>query len=424
MTFYPLRTILLAAFCLVATVLNAQCPTGYIPQPFQDCIGAIPVCSPVYTAPDGFLCGQGAIPNEVLSQGCGVAEHTSTWYTFQAHTGGLLAFYILPSDITNFTNFSRAEGIRDYDWILYKVPADTNSQPGILCSRIYQNTQYQLSCNFAGEKGVTGMFNRLGAVARGSSQFANGTRFNDPLPVQPGDRFYLMIDNFVFDSAGYTVRFLTPADSSAYADIGFRTPLSIEHISYDPQCVGNCPVLLRLNRTVACTSLEVKVYNPADLSQSYQSAAFCPGARASSDSVWVVGDFNAVDTSLAIVLKSPDSLGIRYQCLRRTGDSDTIQLKTRRPGQYSTITDTRKLQGYTRNLLAPNPFTQQIVATLPEEGRYSITLYNELGVRVYQQEGLSGQTVLTLPASLAPGLYSADISGQGRHWRQRLLRQQ
>lgn len=268
------------------------------------------------------------------------------------------------------------------------------------------------------------MYDRMGAVANGSSQPASGTRFNDPVPVRQGDRFYLVVDNFRSDTVGYTIRFLAPTDSAIYADISFRTPLAIEHISYDPQCVGNCPVLLTLNRSVACSMMDVKVYNPANLGQVFQSVAFCPGTKMYSDSVWVVGDFNPVDSSLAIVLTNYDTTGLQYQCLRRSGDSDTIQLKPRRPGQYSTITDARKLEGLTRNLLAPNPFSQQIVATLPEAGRYSVTLYNELGVQVYHQEGLSGRTVLTLPTGLAPGLYSAEISGQGRHWRQRLLRQE
>lgn len=419
-----IRRLLALVLCLSGSLVYAQtCPPGYVPKPYQDCIGAIPVCSPLYTAPNGLLCGSGAQWDQVRTR-CGVTEHMSSWYTFQAQTSGLLAFYIIPSDVQNLTDFSAGDGWRDYDWVVYKVPADTNAQPGYLCSMVHDSAHYQFSCNYSGQKGVTGMYDRMGAAANGSSQNAGGTRFNDPLPVQQGDRFYLLVDNFRIDTVGYTIRFLAPTDSAIYADVSFRTPLAIERISYDPQCVGNCPVLLTLNRSVPCSMMDVKVYNPANLGQVFQSVASCPGNRTYSDSVWVVGDFNPVDSSLAIVFTSHDTTGLRYQCLRRTGDSDTIQLKPRRPGQYSTITDTKKLEGYTRNLLAPNPFSQEIVATLPEVCRYSVILYNELGVRVYHQEGLSGRTVLTLPTGLAPGLYSAEIAGQGKRWRQRLLRQQ
>lgn len=403
---------------------QGQCPPTYIPKPFQDCVGAIPVCALEYASPDGGVCGDGLIANEVQSS-CGTAEVYSSWYTFQAQTDGLLAFYILPNDIRHPDDFSARDGERDYDWVLFRFPGTmAGRHPSDLCGMLRRNTTYQVSCNFAGQRGVTGMYDRQGALPAGSSQNAGGTRFNDPLPVQAGDRFYLMINNCSVDSVGYVLRFLGLADSTRYADISFATQQGIEAVAYDPNCIGNCPVLLRTSRPVNCSSLGVRVINPMNVTQPISASALCFRNQAYSDSLWIVGDFNPLDSSLSIVLTDFDSSGFRYLCAGGLVVSDTIQLKPRRPGQYSTITDTKKLEGYTRNLLAPNPFTNQIVATLPVTGSYQITLYNELGVRVYRQEGLSGQTVLVLPAGLARGLYSAEITGQGKRWRQRLLRQE
>ena len=77
------KALLSTSFLLFFTLLlTAQTPT------VQDCLGAIPICQPVYTE-NQVLPGDGNYPNEVSSSiSCLDGEDFSIWYTFTVQESG------------------------------------------------------------------------------------------------------------------------------------------------------------------------------------------------------------------------------------------------------------------------------------------------------------------------------------------------
>src|SRR4026208_274334 len=96
--------------------LKSQVPTE------QDCLGAIPICGPVYTTPSSTF----AAGNYLNEDGPGTClvpgEWNSLWFVFTVITSGDIAFTIIP--VSPFA---------DYDWALYNL---TNAS----CDEIQTNS--------------------------------------------------------------------------------------------------------------------------------------------------------------------------------------------------------------------------------------------------------------------------------------------
>src|SRR5580765_6473636 len=91
----------LALILSFATFCSAQVPTD------QDCLGAIPICGPVYTTPSSTF-GMGNYPNEDPPGTCLIpGEWNSLWFTFTVITSGNIAFKITP-----------VNAFADYDWAM------------------------------------------------------------------------------------------------------------------------------------------------------------------------------------------------------------------------------------------------------------------------------------------------------------------
>ena len=153
----------------------------------EDCQTAIAVCcgSSITYTPSGI--GQ---QNETLG-GCLSTEHHSVWYKFTIDTGGTLTFVITPT------------GNVDYDWALYgpNVTCGTRGTP-IRCSYAAPGGQY-----------LTG----LSMTATDLSEGAGGDGFVRYLDVNPGETYYLYVDNF--SSTVYTFNLVwggTASISSAF----------------------------------------------------------------------------------------------------------------------------------------------------------------------------------------------------------------
>ncbi|MEL6945729.1 MAG: hypothetical protein AAFO82_23990, partial [Bacteroidota bacterium] len=125
--FLPL--IIVAGLLLLCLNLSAQTPT------IQDCLGAIPICEPIYHE-DKVANGEGNYPNEISNAiSCLADERNAIWYTFTVNETGDFGFILTPNDPND-----------DYDWALYDL---TNAD----CEEIRTNPDLLVSCNAAGQQG-------------------------------------------------------------------------------------------------------------------------------------------------------------------------------------------------------------------------------------------------------------------------------
>ena len=417
-----LTLLALSLFLPIAAFAQRQvtCDSNYVPRPYQDCPGAIALCGAIYHAETNSICGEGLLVDEAVGS-CGTQERVTSWYTFRATTSGLLSFYIQPNDVTDSLAWSSptGQGDTDYDFLVFKLPAGATTSYST-CQLLQRDpaspsNQYELACNYSGQRGCTGLSDLPAAV--------NNARFGAPVSANAGDVFVMLVDNFNINTLGYTIRFFTPSNNPRYADVTQGLPLEVEALSYDPACTGNCPTLVRLNRAVSCQNLSAQVYDPANIGLQYSAAVTCGGQGAFSDSVWIVGNFNPLDSSLALVLSIPDSNSYLYQCTQVGVYRDTVLMRTRLPHQTTYITSNRTVQTGVLKV-APNPFTHQLSVTLPAGRTYSFSLLDATGKRVFHMDGLSGgqAQLIELPIQLPPGMYMAEASSQGKVFRQRLAK--
>lgn len=195
----PIKALFCIAFMLfTASLLPAQAPT------VQDCLGAIPICQPVYTE-NQVLPGGGNYPNEVNSFiSCLDGEDYSIWYTFTVHESGDFGFVLTPNN-----------SLDDYDWALFNI---TNAD----CDDIYNNSSLLVSCNAAGGtafnpnacSGPTGATGASSYDIQGAGCFSNPpgfsdgfSPFNDLIPVTAGNTYVLMVSNWSASTSGYSIDF-------------------------------------------------------------------------------------------------------------------------------------------------------------------------------------------------------------------------
>jgi len=223
----------LALFLSVAA--KAQTPTA------QDCLGAIPVCQPVYmenTSPSG----DGNYDNEINMNISCTSELNSIWYVFTVNQNGSLGFLITPNNITD-----------DYDWAVFDI---TNAT----CADIRTNPSLQVSCNAAGGQTCDGLTGATGAsvwseqgAGCGSNppnQNSGNTAFNAFIPMQAGRTYVLMVSNWTGSNFGYKIDF----GSSTGLGIFDQTEPGIEEIT-PPQVCGDNILQVEFNEYIRCNSL-------------------------------------------------------------------------------------------------------------------------------------------------------------------------
>jgi len=152
--------------------VKAQEPT------VQDCLGAIPLCNPVYSEYNAYQ-GSGNYPFEINNgPSClGSGEKNDVWYSFKVQQTGTLSFSIVPNDISD-----------DYDWAIYNL---TNS----ICSDIFYNASLEVSCNYSGTPGITGANGQAGAQ-------------NEPVfEVVAGEHYVVNVGQFSNSINGYSIDF-------------------------------------------------------------------------------------------------------------------------------------------------------------------------------------------------------------------------
>lgn len=225
--------------CLMAS-LAASAQERYLPPTEQDCLGAIPVCQPVYSTLVSYS-GHGnvypEIHNNSLCPLCMDGEKNDVFYIITVQTSGILRFTLTPNN-----------GNNDYDWSVFNM---TNSD----CSHLYPDaTSLQVSCNsygVLGYNGPTGINTSLGnnKNCNGPGN-TNGPPFNKDLTVQAGETYLINISNWSSSQDGYTLDF-----SASTAAIYDTVPPVIDSVQDEIPCSGTHDLLVRFSENMKCESV-------------------------------------------------------------------------------------------------------------------------------------------------------------------------
>ena len=233
----PLRIFLLITFFVSSSlILFSQTPT------VQDCLGAIPVCQPIYSTTQSYT-GYGNVYPEIHDNGvcplCMDGEINDVFYTFTVQSSGLLRFTLTPNNPNN-----------DYDWELFNMTHAT-------CADLYNKaSSLTVSCNSYGTYGVNGptginssLSNGLNCNGPGNN---NGPAFNKDLNVLQGETYLLNISNWsTTNQSGYTLDF-TASTALIYDSI----PPIIDSIQQTVTCTGLSTLYVRFSENVICSDIE------------------------------------------------------------------------------------------------------------------------------------------------------------------------
>ena len=153
----------------------------------SDCIGAEVICQdgPIVFNPQGS--GIDDFENEANQKGCLLdKENQSAWYYFEiqenAPPNQFLTFNITP------------ENSPDYDFAIYG--------PNVLCDSL----GYPIRCSWADRFCEFCPKTGLDMVAKDASESVIGDGFLAPLLVQPGEGYFLLIDNYFQNATGFMLK--------------------------------------------------------------------------------------------------------------------------------------------------------------------------------------------------------------------------
>jgi hypothetical protein len=241
LTLHPYRLYVskkVALFLMVMFPLWSSGQDRKLPPTVQDCLGAIPVCQPVYSTLISYV-GHGNVYPEIHNDGvcplCMDGEKNDVFYIITVQTDGLLRFTLTPNNPNN-----------DYDWSVFNM---TNSD----CSQLYSMaTTLSVSCNSYGANGFNGPtgINTLlsdNTDCNGPGT-ANGPKFNKDLPVLAGETYLINISNWSpTQQEGYTLDF-TASTAIIYDDV----PPLIDSIQSQTPCSGTTLLYVRFSENVLC----------------------------------------------------------------------------------------------------------------------------------------------------------------------------
>lgn len=166
----------------------------------QDCIGAIPICQPIYVQ-NVASPGSGNVQDiTATNQDCLLGnEHLTTWYIINIVQSGTLVFTLTPASQT------------DYDFAVWNVTPNGCGQS--VCD-IVHNTP-PVRCNYAGTG--SGILTGLSTTATQPSLGAGGPGFSSAINAVVGESYMIVIDNFSQSNVGYTLDF--SASTTSITDI-------------------------------------------------------------------------------------------------------------------------------------------------------------------------------------------------------------
>ena len=227
---------LLVSSLLLTLPLRGQQPT------IQDCLGAIPVCVPVYQESQS-PSGVGNYNQEIgPGQTCNFNETNSIWYIFTASQSGQLGFLITPNDLND-----------DYDWVLFDL---TN----VSCQNIRNSNNVVVSCNAAGGgtcNGLTGATGGSNSNNQGAGCSGGNSAFNALVPMQAGQTFALLVNNWTGSPNGFTINF----GLSTGLGIFDQQPPRVDNVVVQPRRCGENAVRLRFTENIRCNSLSSSAFS-------------------------------------------------------------------------------------------------------------------------------------------------------------------
>ncbi len=173
---------------IIQLLLLCALPYSKVTGQITDCIGAQVICSdgPVDFTPNGGGKNDFANPNN--RSGCLITEppeNQSAWYYFEFRTD------MPPNSVIEFTITPYGEAQEDYDFAIYgpNLSCDSLGDP-VRCS-------YAIwTCAFCPKTGLG-----MGAMDNTEDAYSDG--FIAPMVVQPGEGFYMILDNFRGTSVGF-----------------------------------------------------------------------------------------------------------------------------------------------------------------------------------------------------------------------------
>lgn len=162
-------------------------------RPEQDCVGAVKICNDTTFMVSINYAGRGLVADVPDGSTCLTnEENNSAWFYFDVDSAGEIVFIIEPF------------GESDYDFAVYK----TND-----CDEILNGDVNTIRCSYFayGPSNLPPNNNPLTGLAVGATDTTAdivGSLFLKPLQVNAGERYYLVVDNFVADTSGFTIKFL------------------------------------------------------------------------------------------------------------------------------------------------------------------------------------------------------------------------
>lgn len=154
------------------------------------------------------------------------SEHNSAWYLLRIHCDGLLCLDIVPTDSSN-----------DYDFLLFSNTSLTNEKHSFA-----QAARTNVRRNDSSQKGITGLRSGYSKPRQGPGP---GPVFSQPIDVQNGEEYVLVLDNVYPGGKGHKLKF------ALWEDLQWRGKVTTE----EGKEVPNAFVLLSASRgdTVAFT---------------------------------------------------------------------------------------------------------------------------------------------------------------------------
>ncbi len=208
---------------LAATTVVGLLPYVAFGQGAPDCAAAIVLCSNASISfnPQGIGAVNDFAP-AANSQGClATGERNTAWYYFEFNNSmppnSVITFEIIPN------------GSADYDFAIYGPGAGCNGLGG------------PVRCSYAGTFAATGLGNGATDVSEG----AGGDAFVAPLTVQPGQGFYMVIDNFSSNNTSFNLSW--GGSAAPFLDCNATPPCNVA-VNYSPNynvCAGGAPVTLQ-----------------------------------------------------------------------------------------------------------------------------------------------------------------------------------
>jgi hypothetical protein len=329
------------------------------PAEVENCVGATTVCSD--QAFSGNSGGSGSVVDLNSSNyGCLFGENQSSWYYFSPTASGVVELNITP-----------ANGTDDYDFAIWGPMSTITCPP----------SGNPIRCSWAAGGGTTG----LKLLSGDASEGAGGDRFVNQLNVTAGEKYILIVDNYLESSQPFTLDWTL----SGGATLGC-TPLPIELLSFTAKNEGKHN-LLKWTTATEINNNYFNVERSVD-AKIFESFATVNGAGNSNTAM----NYSINDTQ-------PYN-GLTYYRLKQTDYN----------GDYSysnIISIENNLQGFELSNIHPNPTTDAINFDFysPVSGELKVQIHDYTGRVVLENNFLitKGKTSLNAPmAELAKGIYS------------------